>query len=778
MRPVRLELEGFTAFRDRTVIDFAGADLFALVGPTGAGKTSVIDAMTFALYGSVPRLGEKLVAPVLSQGLVEAKVRFDFTVAGVPHTVVRVVRATTRTGGATTKEARLERDGEQLAGDAGEVTARVVELLGLDFRQFTTCVSLPQGEFARFLHEEPRKRGDLLVRLLDLGLYDLVAAAARQRHAMAAERAALAEQRLAQLAGATAAAVDAAAARVGELAAVRDRLDAAQAELDALSRAADEAERLAIEGEAAVALLTAVAVPAGVDDLASALTSANEAYERVRTAEAEATEALTKAEAALDGLPSRSMLERAHHDHDELARLTTLVDTGRGAVVSAQEAATKADAALAQATNAYNAARTADLAHALAAELQVGEPCPVCAQIVTEVHRRAAPELAAAKQAFEKATKAAAAGSNELARVDEKLANVTAQRDEIAGRLADAPPADALAARLREVTAAEAEVADAKQAAAGARRQRDEAERAVDHARRAEQQARVAFDEARDRVAALGPPPAGRTDLAVDWAALTAWAADRAPELEVLVGDQRAVATERRDAQRVLLAALVAACAAVGVDAGQRPRDDIVDALARAEADHRQVVADVAEAEQLRASVQATVDDASVAKALADHLAANRFEQWLLDSVLRQLTAGATVLLRDLSGGAYSLVLDHKSRAFAVVDHINADAARSARTLSGGETFLASLALALALADQVALVAGSAARLETILLDEGFGTLDADTLEVVAAALEELGARGRMVGVVTHVHELADRLPVRYEVSKVAGAATVARIDR
>jgi exonuclease SbcC len=167
-----------------------------------------------------------------------------------------------------------------------------------------------------------------------------------------------------------------------------------------------------------------------------------------------------------------------------------------------------------------------------------------------------------------------------------------------------------------------------------------------------------------------------------------------------------------------------------------------------------------------------------VAKAVADHLAANKFEQWLLDEAMQLLVAGATELLRELSGGAYSLRLDAKSRAFAVVDHVNADAVRPARTLSGGETFLASLALALALADQVAsLAAGGASRLETILLDEGFGTLDADTLDVVAGALEELGARGRVVGVVTHVRELAERLPVRYEVRKVAGAATVERVD-
>ena len=185
MRPVRLEIEGFTAFRVPTVVEFAGADLFALVGPTGSGKTSIIDALTFALYGSVPRLDDRrAVAPVISQNLTEARVRLDFTVDGDRYTVVRVVR-TTRSGGATTKEARLQQGDAVLAGTADEVTEAVSALLGLSFEHFTTCVSLPQGQFARFLHDKPRSRQDLLVRLLDLGLYDRVATAARQRAAIA-----------------------------------------------------------------------------------------------------------------------------------------------------------------------------------------------------------------------------------------------------------------------------------------------------------------------------------------------------------------------------------------------------------------------------------------------------------------------------------------------------------------------------------------------------------------------------------------------------------------
>jgi len=110
MRPIRLELEGFTAYRELTVCDFEGVDLFVLTGPTGSGKSSLIDALTFALYGSVSRYGNpNLVHPVISQGKLEAKVRFDFSVEGRKYTAVRIV-ARTR-GGATTREARLESDG-------------------------------------------------------------------------------------------------------------------------------------------------------------------------------------------------------------------------------------------------------------------------------------------------------------------------------------------------------------------------------------------------------------------------------------------------------------------------------------------------------------------------------------------------------------------------------------------------------------------------------------------------------------------------------------------
>jgi DNA repair protein SbcC/Rad50 len=137
---------------------------------------------------------------------------------------------------------------------------------------------------------------------------------------------------------------------------------------------------------------------------------------------------------------------------------------------------------------------------------------------------------------------------------------------------------------------------------------------------------------------------------------------------------------------------------------------------------------------------------------------------------------GASGVLEDLSGGQYSLATDDSGN-FTVVDHHNADERRSAKTLSGGETFLASLALALALADQVAeLASEGAARLESVFLDEGFGTLDSETLDTVAATVENLAAEGRMVGIVTHVAELAARVPLQYRVTKDVRSSRVERV--
>ena len=196
MRPEKLILKGFGTFRQYTEIDFAGVELFALVGPTGSGKTTVLDGICFALYGSVPRHGRRDVAPVVTQGLNESVISLDFSVGIDHYSVARHVRKDPKKNTASTDEANLEGGGQILATGADAVTTAVSSLLGLDFEQFTTCVLLPQGEFQRFLHDKPANRQNLLSALLDLELYERIGQRATGRRDRAAGQVAAIDQKL------------------------------------------------------------------------------------------------------------------------------------------------------------------------------------------------------------------------------------------------------------------------------------------------------------------------------------------------------------------------------------------------------------------------------------------------------------------------------------------------------------------------------------------------------------------------------------------------------
>ncbi|MFA7460391.1 MAG: SMC family ATPase [Trueperaceae bacterium] len=145
----------------------------------------------------------------------------------------------------------------------------------------------------------------------------------------------------------------------------------------------------------------------------------------------------------------------------------------------------------------------------------------------------------------------------------------------------------------------------------------------------------------------------------------------------------------------------------------------------------------------------------------------HRFPEHLLTQVQQVLARRASAILQLVTDGRYDLRLE--AGDYLVADAWAGGELRSARTLSGGESFVASLALALALSDTLA---GSSA-LGALFLDEGFGTLDRATLEAVTGVLESLTDEGRMVGVITHVPELSARLPARLVVSRGPGGSTV-----
>jgi len=151
---------------------------------------------------------------------------------------------------------------------------------------------------------------------------------------------------------------------------------------------------------------------------------------------------------------------------------------------------------------------------------------------------------------------------------------------------------------------------------------------------------------------------------------------------------------------------------------------------------------------------------------------------FVLAGWLEQVAANASERLTGMTGGRYELQhsVGQGGRGLSglnleVVDHLN-DTTRTPSTLSGGETFMASLALALGLADAVQAQAGGVA-MDTLFIDEGFGSLDAQTLEEVMGVLAALQDDGRLIGLVSHVESMKQQIPHRIQVQKTPSGSTV-----
>lgn len=251
MKPIRLSLAGLQSYREKQEVDFAAlcdAGVFGIFGPTGSGKSTILDAITLALYGKVER------APGGTQGIMNQaentlSVSFTFALSGANGTeTYRVDRQFKRGGDVSVNNTvsrlvKLESVGETVLADkAGDVNARVQEVLGLSMADFTRAVVLPQGKFAEFLALKGVERRQMLQRLFRLESYgDLLNArlGARYKEADAAVKQLEAEQL--GLGDASEAALELARRRMNEAAAA---VEEHRSRLLAAEQAAVEARRL------------------------------------------------------------------------------------------------------------------------------------------------------------------------------------------------------------------------------------------------------------------------------------------------------------------------------------------------------------------------------------------------------------------------------------------------------------------------------------------------------------------------------------------------------
>jgi DNA repair protein SbcC/Rad50 len=757
----------------------------------------------------VPRWdNEKEVRNALAPSANACRVSLVFELAGERYVAVRSLQRD-KQGRVTTKAARLERldasvpptatlteilqaSADQLAEGPENVKAAVQELLGLSYEHFTQSVLLPQGGFAEFLRATPAKRQQLLVELLAFGVYKEAGQRARLRAERAEAERDAAQHARDQLGNATEAAEQAAAERVAGLTALADQVEAGLATVTELQKqAADATDRLTSEGNVAVQL-AAVRTPADVGGLAAEIAAATRMVAAARQRRDDAARQADRADQDRAALPDKAVLQEHLRMHALRRELTADAERQAAVLTECRERAAKlaaeleaADLDMAAAQQADEAARRAHAAAGLAQTLHVGDDCPVCRQRVQVLPAREAPaDLAAARAALDRAVaaqtqaRAAHAGADKAATAAESDLAGTQRRLANAGRvMADVQDEAELTRQLEVIVSADAAAAAARMQATARQTELAVAERARESLADSEQRAWAALRAARDTLVAHGAPALETADLAVSWSALTSWAREEAADRrQALPGLQAAAATLRQQVAEAT-AAVVELLAAhdVFADPLTRAPAAVAEQRARAEAALHRVRDQRAQAARLDKQIAAHKQDAGVASMLGNLLRANKFETWLCSEALSALVQEASATLMELTGDEYELTLNARND-LEVIDYSDAGSTRPVHTLSGGETFQASLALALALSRQVIGLSGGKRELNSMFLDEGFGTLDNDTLDTVASTLERLAADSdRMVGVITHVAELAERVPVRFVVSRTGTTSTIVR---
>ena len=904
MRPLRLTLSAFGPYAAETTLELeklGKGGLYLVTGDTGAGKTTLFDAITYALYDHSS--GGVREGAMLRSQYADPKtptfVELEFEVNGARYTVRRnpeYPRPKARGEGFTTEKADATltyADGRPPVTKTRDVNAAVLDILGLDYNQFCQIAMIAQGQFTKLLNASTEERSRIFRKLFRTQRY------AKLQDRLQEEASRLNQQRLAQntqldslLAGlqvapddpdadalaalcaqtepATAltlleellqrqqAAQEAAAASLADTEA---RLDAIQQQLGAARQAAQLARQLAEQQAALDAARPALDAAkaesarhaddaARLDDLTGQVTQARTAltaYDELdalcreqkqaqdaaqlagalaakRRTQLEALDAsLAAADTALAVLvdaPTRQLA--LQNQAAQLEARSTALDALAQRLADSQKQARQAR----RAQDAYRAAAARqDEARArrdaldrafldaqaglLAQELTEGAPCPVCGSThhpARAILPRTAPtqvQVEQARQAAEEADRAAqtasAAAQSALAAADEARRSLRRDAEALLPERFAAPegkpPVQLTFALMNTVLSEETAALQAHT------RQRPALEQQVQEADRtaAAQSARVQALEQQvlAKQKALPSPQRAQAQAALDLLE-----ADRTALRAEMEQAEAALRTAQQNyaAAKAAVDALRSQQAAAQSSAPAQPLETLREAAAELTA-----ARDAAREQEKQLAARLLPNRRIMEQyrtAAAQHAALEQRAQWVgalaataggtltskqkikleayiqmdyLDRILRH----ANLRLMQMTDAQYELerigAENQRSQSgldLGVIDHYNGTR-RSVKTLSGGESFKASLALALGLSDEVQSAAGGI-RLDTLFLDEGFGSLDEESLEQAIRVLAGLTEGDRLVGIISHVGALKDRIDRQVVVHKNrTGGSTV-----
>ena len=863
MRIHHLTIQGFGPFKDKQEIDFDALSqdkIFMLEGPTGAGKSSIIDAIVFALYGVTAHeaatksgpAGQRVRSDYCEVGD-ETKVCIEFSTGGARYKVTRTAayEAPKKSGEGTTPvnaKAILEfiDPPHEAINQVKEVNLRIKEELRLDNEQFSQMVVLPQGDFASFLHASTEKRREVLESIFKTFFYDKIKSQldvrAKEFQGLLAQQAQeinhhvrnlekewveskgdLDFNRLEALLNDKNEARDAqnlelqaaidllrpnsekqiqerdAVEKVlnplkAELALLEDSQEKIKAktdlskELDGLNARADEMtlkESQLLIRQKASGLQTLLESRDSADDaMEEALEQIDEDYAEMTSAEVKArikelnlkvpalskkADAAQKAESDLEDL--EVLLEESIDNEFKIKALPGLA-TKVSALEKKLEGGKKK-------VKEYRALEKESYIGLAAKKLKKGQPCPVCGsaehpnpvkdqssfdqdeldrleEIVAEVES----ELSELKYELKDATAASKKKfkpSTELKATKKKLEKNASDADEIQSEYEDAQQElsdlnDCLQHFIDYESAEKSKATSETKIESEMKRLKIDDEGTLIEILAIDEDAlRAAVSAYTGRIkeinALLAQPDFKKLPESAELEEKIATLAEKVSVLDAelsLINDQLAVVERINESLRI---------AQVGITAAL---DEITE---------------LRETGDPYLKLQGWVD--------GKNTAGLSLTNFVLQERLEMILEFASRHLRRMSNGKYEFRLheDKQGRAqkaglgITIMDYF-AGKERPAETLSGGETFYASLALALGL---VEVVKGDNGGIElgTLFIDEGFGSLSDDTLEEVLDVLEDLREQ-RVIGIISHVEGMKTQIPMRLEVRPTeAGPSTV-----
>ena len=847
MRPIKLTMTAFGPYVEPVTLDFErglrGEKIFLIHGATGAGKTTILDAMCYALYGKTcanARDAKDMRSKDAADD-VATEIEFTFALGDKIYTARReIIYYPKRKDNKYQTKCALICGKDVLETRDGAIRARITEMLGFDADQFRQVVVLPQGEFKKFLAADSDKRQEVLNVLFDSAPYREIEDALDERAKNSAAAVKTLRDRLEylnrQLADTEGGTVDD----------VAEKLSAAQKKSAALKNIFETAQAQLIDGQNLSRQFGEC--KQAVDDLTDAQNHLDTADKNFSAAQTEYTRR--------DGEQSqRKDLERRIRDLQEIqARLNELqsknsaLEVERKTLQSATEAFDDCDAKSKRYETRYNQL-TADKARLecekiigeilrletelaaaheklsvaeknlesaqveltrlqivnsaahVATTLKDGEPCPVCGSIEhPAVIAQAIPtvaEIRAAEDKVSRRTREKSAAEKFAARIAGELSSAQRLLDE----RADTP--ELAAARENFVSAEKtaAELADCLQRLETGdefiKKNRD----ARDSADKAKKSAEIAVARLTGEIDGLKSkiPEKYLSDdgqLAVELAAAQkkftaldgAWSAAqknfntanatrsaRAATVEQLQKTVDKFQAALKDKPRPDVPALEQkfSRASDDYDAARDEKSKLearLDTLKKYSSERDEIKTELAAAEKI-ADMWRRLSDVANATGKGESDLKISFQRYYLSTMFSEVVVEANNRLKKMSGGRYLFHMKDAGKTKAKSAGLNLEifdeytgALRPVETLSGGESFLASLSLALGLAAVVRNNAGGI-KLDTIFIDEGFGSLDSETLDDAISTIIDLSG-GRLVGIISHVEELKNQMPVRLEVIK------------